>query len=417
VAQPSARHIALAALRTWRTKKQFADAIILRLPAGKKLHPADRAFALELFYGVLRNLTLLDFWIGSLRPARIDLELRDILRLGFYQLFVLETSPHAAVYETVELAQKKRRPLINAILRTASRRTEDLERAARAQPPYVQFSQPRFLLERWEKNFGRQAAVDLCGWNNRPPPLYARINQIKTSPAKFLRVYPGSFILPNHRNFAGITAIDQNALDRGEFYIQDPSTAIACELLNPQPGEKILDACAAPGGKTGYLGELMENRGMILACDREANRIKLLEENVTHLGIEIARILRHDWMCDRTPPAIASLAPFDRILLDTPCSNTGVMRRRVDVRWRLRPSDFVRMQKYQLALIASLTRLLKPGGTLVYSTCSLEPEENEQVVQQVVTQTSILRLEKQKWCLPFQDHFDGAFAAKFVKTA
>jgi 16S rRNA (cytosine967-C5)-methyltransferase len=416
VAQPSGRQVALAALRTWRTDKRFADSIISRLPAASTLRPVDRAFALELFYGVLRNRTLLDFWIGSLRPGRIDFELRDILRLGFYQLFVLETSPHAAVNETVELAQKKRRPLINAILRAASRRVGDLEKAASAQPPHVRFSHPRFLLERWEKNFGLEFALDLCRWNNRPAPLYARINQIKTSPEEFLRVYPGSFALPEHKNFVGITEIPQSALERGECYIQDPSTAIACKLLDPRPGDKILDACAAPGGKTGYLAELMENHGIIVACDREPKRVKLLKENVTRLGVEIARIFRHDWMWDRAPPAIASLAPFDRILLDTPCSNTGVMRRRVDVRWRLRPADFLGMQKRQLDLVDSLTGFLKRGGTLVYSTCSLEPEENERVVEQLLARKSILRLEEQKQCLPFQDHLDGAFAARFVKA-
>jgi len=416
VAQPSARQVALAALRTWRTGKRFADSIISRLPGASTLRPVDRAFALELFYGVLRNLTLLDFWIGLLRPGRIDFELRDILRLGLYQLFVLETSPHAAVNETVELAQKKRRPLINAILRAASRRVGDLEKAASAQPPHVQFSHPRFLLERWEKNFGLESALDLCRWNNRPAPLYARINQIKTSPDKFLRVYPGSFALPEHKNFVGITEIAQSALERGECYIQDPSTAIACELLDPRPGDKILDACAAPGGKTGYLAELMENHGIIVACDREPKRVKLLKENVTRLGVKIARIFRHDWMRDRTPPAIASLAPFDRILLDTPCSNTGVMRRRLDVRWRLRPADFLRMQKRQLDLIDSVAGFLKRGGTLVYSTCSLEPEENEGVVQQLLARKSILQLDEQKQCVPFQDHLDGAFAAKFVKA-
>jgi 16S rRNA (cytosine967-C5)-methyltransferase len=416
VAQPSARQVALAALRTWRTEKRFADSIISRLPSASKLRPVDRAFALELFYGVLRNLTLLDFWIGSFRPGRIDFELRDILRLGFYQLLVLATPPHAAVHETVELARKKHRPLINAILRTASRRVEDLERGTSAQPWYVQFSHPRFLLERWKKNFGLEAALDLCRWNNRPAPLYARINRIKTSPEKFLRVYPDSVPLPDHENFVGIGEIAQKAMEQGECYIQDPSTAIACKLLDPQPGEKILDACAAPGGKTGYLGELMENRGIIVACDREPNRVKRLEENVRRLGVEIARIFRHDWLGDATPPAIASLRLFDRILLDTPCSNTGVMRRRPDVRWRLRPADFLRMQKRQLDLINSLTRFLKPGGSLVYSTCSLEPEENEKVVQQLLAKTPVLQLEEQKRCSPFQDHLDGAFAAKFMKA-
>jgi 16S rRNA (cytosine967-C5)-methyltransferase len=416
VAPSSARKVALGALRTWRTEKRFADSIISELLAAYKLRTADRAFALELFYGVLRNLTLLDFWIGLLRSTRLDPDLRDILRLGFYQLFVLQTSPHAAVHETVELAQRKHRPLINGILRGALRRADDLGKVTRVQPRHVQFSHPQFLLQRWEKSFGRQAVIDLCAWNNKPAPLYARVNQIKMSPEKFLRVYPGSFVLPNHKNFAGMTDLAQRALERGECYIQDPSTAIACELLDPQPGEKILDACAAPGGKTGYLGELMANRGVIVACDREPNRVRLLEENVVRLGLRIARIFRRDWMNDRIPSAIASLAPFDRILIDAPCTNTGVMRRRVDVRWRLRPPDFVRMQRLQIKIVNAVAKLLKPRGILVYSTCSIEPEENEHVVQQVLRNMSILERQEQRQCLPFRAHLDGAFAAKFMRT-
>jgi 16S rRNA (cytosine967-C5)-methyltransferase len=416
VARTSGRQVALAALRTWRTEKQFADSIISELLDASKLRPVDRAFALELFYGVLRNLTLLDFWIGLLRSTRIDLDLRDILRLGFYQLFVLRTSPHAAVHETVELAQRKHRPFINGILRAALRRADDLERTTRAQPLHVQFSHPQLLLQRWGKNFGRQAVIDLCTWNNRSPPLYARVNQIRTSPEKFLRLYSGSFFLPDHKNFVGMTDLGQRALERGECYIQDPSTAIACELLGPQPGEKILDACAAPGGKTGYLGELMDNRGVIVACDREPHRVRLLKENVVRLGVEIARTFRHDWASDRIPQAIASLAPFDRILLDAPCTNTGAMRRRVDVRWRLRPPDFVRMQRLQIQIVNAATKLLKPCGVLVYSTCSIEPEENEHVVQHVLRSMSILDLQEQRQCLPFREHLDGAFAAKFIRA-
>src|SRR4029077_12099803 len=381
-----------------------------------KLRTADRAFALELFYGVLRNLMLLDFWIGLLRSTRVDLDLRDILRLGFYQLFILKISPHAAVHETVELAPTKHRPLINGILRAALRRTDDLRRATRAQPRHVQFSHPHFLLQRWDKNFGRHAAIDLCTWNNRPAPLYARINQIKMSPEKFLRIYPGSFVLPNHKNFVGMTDLAQRALERGDCYIQDPATAIACELLDPQPGEKILDACAAPGGKTGYIAQLMKNRGLIVASDRDPQRLRVLESNVTQLGIEIVQSFRHDWTRGRIPKGIASISPFDRILVDAPCTNTGVMRRRVDVRWRLRPKDFIRMPKQQLEIARTAISLLKPGGVFVYSTCSLEPEENEQLIGRLVNEFAGMRPAGEESCLPFRDHFDGAFAARLTDT-
>ena len=227
----------------------------------------------------------------------------------------------------------------------------------------------------------------------------------------FLERYRAARTLSNIPNFVELPS-PADALEAGDCYVQDPSTAIACELLQPQPDEKVLDACAAPGGKTSYLVELMRNRGSIVACDRDPERLRLLEENLQRLGVRIAKIVRHDWTNTKVPDEILSEAPFDRILLDAPCSNTGVMRRRVDVRWRLKPTDFVRMQKRQIEIALAVTPLLKPGGILVYSTCSLEKEEDEDVLQPLLRKMSILTLEEERRSLPFIDNFDGAYAAR-----
>src|SRR5207249_685829 len=167
---------------------------------------------------------------------------------------------------------------------------------------------------------------------------------------------------------------------------------------------------------TAYIAQLMENRGTIVACDRDPERLQILKENMARLGVGIVRIFDHDWTRGHLPTEIASMAPFHRILLDAPCSNTGVMRRRVDARWRLTPADFTRMQGRQIEIVRAVAPLLKPGGTLVYSTCSLEREENEDVVQQLVQAMSILQLEEERSSLPFRDNFDGAFAARFRRT-
>jgi 16S rRNA (cytosine967-C5)-methyltransferase len=192
---------------------------------------------------------------------------------------------------------------------------------------------------------------------------------------------------------------------------------IACQILGATPAEKVLDACAAPGGKTAYIAQLMENAGTIVACDRNAQRLKLLRENMTRLGVRIVQIVPNDWTRSHVPAEITSIAPFDRILLDAPCTNTGVMRRRVDVKWRLQPADFTRMQQQQIKILTALIPLLKPGGVLVYSTCSLESEENEQVVRRTLENTSSLRLETERSSLPFRDGFDGAYAAKLIRSA
>jgi 16S rRNA (cytosine967-C5)-methyltransferase len=416
MAQLSARRIALAALRTWRKEKRFADSIISGFLAKAQLTHSDRAFAFALFYGVLRNLTLLDFWIGCLRASRVDIDLRDVLRLGLYQLFFLKTAQHAAVHETVELSPKRQRTIINGMLRTATRRQSELLGRADAQPLFVRTSHPQFLVARWQQHFGHEHAEELCRWNNLPAAVYGRINRLRIDCEEFLRLYPRSRPLARNCEFVEFDALPISALESGHCYIQDPSAVIACQTLGPEPGEKILDACAAPGGKTGYIAQLMKNRGTIVACDRDPERLQILKENMARLGVGIAHTLRHDWTHGHVLPEIASMAPFDRILIDAPCSNTGVMRRRVDVRWRLQPADFARMQQQQTEIARALIPLLKSKGVLVYSTCSLEPEENEQVEQRVLTGWSILRLGEEKHCLPFRDGFDGAFAAKLVRS-
>ena len=416
MAELSARQIALTALRLWRKEKHFADFIISGLLTKTELNASDRGFALELFYGVLRNLTLLDFWIGCLRGSGIDRDLRDILRFGLYQLLCLGTPEHAAVHETVELAAKKQRNVVNAILRTTTRQRSQLLARSATQPLFVRTSHPQFLVERWQQHFGDEHAEELCKWNNLPAPVYARINLLKIDRTKFLHTYPESRPLRDHSMFVQFNSLPSSALERGHCYIQDPSTTVACELLDPKPGERILDATAAPGGKTGYVAQLMENLGIIVACDRDPQRIDTLKENMARLGVGIAQILQHDWTGKRVPPEITSVAPFDRILIDAPCSNTGVMRRRVDVRWRLRASDFLRMQQRQIEIVRALVRLLKPNGLLVYSTCSLEPEENEEAVRRILESSPDLRLaEEERFSLPFRDGFDGVYAAKLVR--
>jgi 16S rRNA (cytosine967-C5)-methyltransferase len=417
MAQLSSRGAALAALRLWRKQRRFANAIISELLAKTDLATSDRAFAFELFYGVLRNLTLLDFWIDCMRASPVESELRDILRLGMYQLFCLNSAEHAAVHETVQLAPKRLRSVANAVLRGATRQRSELIARADSQPLFIRTSHPQFLVDRWRQHFSETAAEGLCRWNDLPAPLYARINLLKIDRNEFLQRYPESRPLPNDLNFVEFGSLPSVALDQGHCYMQDLSTSIACNLLGPRPREKILDACAAPGGKTSYLAQSMQNQGTIVACDRDPQRVEILKANMARLGVGIVQTVQHDWRRSDVPSDIAAAGPFDRILLDAPCSNTGVMRRRVDVKWRLQPADFDRMQRQQIEILRSLVPLLKPNGMLVYSTCSLEPEENEQVRQWLLAEMPIFCLEAERHSLPFRDGFDGAFAAKLVRSA
>ncbi len=412
----SARSLALEALSHWRSGTEFADRIVADLFGPSGLGASDRAFALELFYGVLRNLTLLDFWIGQLRPDRVAPAARDLLRLGLYQVLLLETAPHAAVFETVELAGPRARGLVNAILRRALRERVTLTNAAEGQALPVRFSMPPFLLEKWAQQFASEDLLALCRWNNRPAKNYARINTLKISETDFLARYPGSAPLPDRSNFVELPEPGA-ALEKGDCYMQDPSTALACELLRPVPGETVLDACAAPGGKAAYLAAMMQNEGALVAADRDERRLERVRDNFVRLGVNQIRLVPCDWL---SPDSVRSAAlredSFDKILVDAPCSNTGVMRRRVDLRWRLQPADFSRMPDRQLAILQAVAPLLRPGGSLVYSSCSLEPEENEAVVKAFLGGQPEFRLTRTDCTLPFRDGTDGGFAARLERS-
>jgi 16S rRNA (cytosine967-C5)-methyltransferase len=413
MAEVTARQLALRALEAWREEGRFADAIAHELLGQSRLGGSDRAFSLELFYGTLRNLTLLDFWIGLLRHGSIDQGLRDILRLGLYQVFLIETADHAAVFETVQLAPRRTRGMVNAVLRSAIREKSDLRAEAEQQPASTRFSHPAFLVDRWSRAFGADNTIAICRWDNQPPPTYARINQLKVSAAEWRKGHP-QFVplerMPDFVHLPGLTAADMTA---GDLYIQDPSTTIACQLVDPQPGDAVLDACAAPGGKTGYLAQSMQNRGRIVACDRDPVRLSRLQSNMDRLGVRIVEAVQSEWGGEIAQPQ--GYRPFDRILVDAPCTNTGVMRRRVDVRWRLDEGVFAKMQALQLSILHSVAPRLRPGGVLVYSTCSIESEENEEIVDRFVKADGSFRMTEQRSSLPYRDGFDGAFAARLQK--
>ena len=213
------------------------------------------------------------------------------------------------------------------------------------------------------------------------------------------------FELKSHPSLGKLASFQQ-----GLFYIQDPSTLLAVRELNPQPGETILDLCAAPGGKLTYIAQRMRNTGRLVAHDTFPDRLKMIEENCARLGITIAQAVLPSALDPRP-------STFDRILLDAPCSNTGVMRRRVDLRWRIRPEEIDRLRATQLDLLRQAAAHLKPGGTLIYSTCSLEPEENENVIREFLSRELWFQLESQRELIPFVDSTDGAYVARLTKKS
>ena len=406
----TARSLAHQLLIAWERKRPHADDLLHERLATAQLDVRDRALVTELFYGVMRRLSELDFLTTCLCHAELDDDTRALLRLGLYQLFHTRIPVWAAVKETVSLAPHAG-GLVNAVLRRADRERAELLAELATAPRSIQWSHPKFLLEKWAVSFGHDATRALAEWNNSPAPLCVRANTIKTTRDELLAALPGSEPHPFHPLAIRVPSIPPDWIARGLCYVQDPSTLAACEMLAPQPGDTLLDACAAPGGKTTMLSAMMRNQGRIVACDLWESRIARLRANCERLGTRNTRTLELDTMKDT--PELPS-ASFDRILIDAPCSNTGVIRRRVDVRWRLTEEDTMRLPAQQLALIRRCATLLKPGGTLVYSTCSLEPEENEHVADEAARTIPGLRLHTTRHIRPWVDAVDGAFCAQFI---
>jgi len=403
----SARRCALEALNTWEDTSVYADEILSELAGKFRLKSADCGLAQEIFYGTIRNLFLVDEIIEQLRHGRIKPATQNVLRIGLYQVFCSGIANHAAVNETVSLARQHEKGLVNAILRNALRREEEFKADIETWPLEDRYSHSGFLIERWEEQIGSKDTQALLKWNNRPPSVFARINQLAPDKEALNRVKSEtqtSLLGDDYPDFFKIEgAPNAEWLNEGLIYVQDPSTSHSCRLLAPQPGESVLDACAAPGGKTGYLASLMANEGQILATDSSNQRLKQTRENLERLGVKNCEVGQADWYHEEPLP---NDTRFDAILLDVPCSNSGVMRRRVDVRWRLQPDDFSRQAEVQSRLLHNAAPYLRPGGRLVYSTCSIDHEENEAVIE-----ASGLKVEEIRRCLPWENGYDGAFAA------
>jgi 16S rRNA (cytosine967-C5)-methyltransferase len=440
------RQIAAHVLQQRRADGGFIEDLLENALAGAQLSPPNRALCQEIVYGAVRWQATLDWLIArktggrSQKPA-----LQNLLRLALYQIFWLDRIPgHAAVNETVELAKRNgfgaQAGFLNAVLRGYLREadaTRKLLADLKTTDPAIGFSHPEWLVARWQKRWGVEKTASLLEWNNTPPNIFARVNGLKTDAGKLLEKWRGEnveydfvrrdwleenlvFELKSHPPLNSLASFRD-----GWFYIQDPGTLLAACKLGAQPGETILDLCAAPGGKTTFLAQLMNNQGCIVAMDNSKERLKLLEENCARLGVTCAETSRSrgneaqtskSEMDQRLLTSSPANQQFDRVLVDAPCSNTGVMRRRVDLRWRIQPEEIPRLQDIQRDLLQQAAAKLKPGGVLVYSTCSLEPEENCEVVKEFLSGHTEFKLESERELLPFVDNVDGAFVAVLVKA-
>ena len=373
------------------------------LPDGTFPSKRDRAFIQTLVYGVLRWRGRIDWIIShfsNIDIKRIDPKVLNALRMGLFQIIFLDRVPaSAAVNTSVELCKTVAEPYVvkfaNAILRKAG--------VAHTEVPFPQFSQdpvasiaatlsfPAWLVERWLKRFGPEECRALCSFINTIPPISVRVNELKTSREELRRALEQETdsTTPTRHAPMGLSFINprfpiakMTAYQKGWFQVQDEAAQLVSLFLAPLPGEKIMDACAGLGGKTGHIAQLMGNKGRIIAVDKERRKLGLLRSEMMHLGISTVTTRSLDLAL---PPETGQDTPaFDRILLDAPCSGLGVLRRNPDAKWAAAKQNLAPFRERQIDMLTNVAPQLKVNGTLLYTVCSMEPEENEKVVEAFV---------------------------------
>ena len=397
--KPDPRLTAINILRSLESGKRTLDDLV-NASLNRQTLPEkrDRALATALLFGVLRRRLTLDWVIRQLSTTpfeKIEPDIRTILRVGIYQILFMDRIPHyAAVDSSVNFVKTMADPrlakYVNGMLRTAIRRRDDLDFPDASTDPIrwlsVTRSVPEWMIRRWINRFGRMDTIRLCDRINRVPPITARVNTLKTAYARVRetlgreteRVEEGRFAPEAVSFYSPKGSVDElECFINGWIQVQDEAAQLVCLMLDPQPGERVLDACAGLGGKTGYIGQLMENRGRIVAADSDGRKLRALKGEMDRLGISIVETRQIDWL--KTVPGRMT-ETFDRVMADCPCSGMGVLRRNPDIKWTASAQDLLRHQKNQARLLTRLADNVRDGGYLVFVVCSTEPEENEQVV-------------------------------------
>lgn len=388
---------------------------------------ADRAFVMEMVYGVVRGRRRLEWMVSQYANRQPDADILALLLIGFYQLTGMsDVADYAAVNETVTAA-KFRFPqgqanFINAVLRQGLRDREKIRQHIPQLPLAVRESHPDLLVERWTRHYGAEKTRQLCEFNNTRPDVVIVVNSLAISVEDYQKrlksagisasavpvARPAALTIPH-----GVRVEDLPGYAAGWFTVIDPSAMQAVALMDPQPGETVLDACAAPGGKTFLIALAMRRQGKLVAIDMHQDRLARLRENLRRLDCAgFVRVIQGDALKLSEKAGVN----YDRILLDVPCTNTGVIRRKPDVRWRFSEQRLARLARDQRAMLDRLAGRLKPGGRLVYSTCSLEPEENETLIKDWLKTHPAFTLLAEKKLFPPAVHADGAYAALLRKA-
>ena len=405
---------------------------------------ADKGLLSEIVHGVIRWQGKLDWLLNRFTHgnfSKSEINVKNALRVALYQILYLDRLPHyAVVNEAVEFIKRirgeKMANLVNAVLRNILRNLDNI-RYPLAEEDILQhltivYSHPVWMVKRWLTRFSPAELEKLLAANNEIPHLTLRINKLKITPASFLAMldeqsipYQGSSYLDFFIRVKSLARITQlEAFKLGYFSIQDESAALPVQLLSPQPGERIIDMCAAPGGKTTLLGEMMKNSGEIFAIDKYEHKLKMVKSSCERLGITNVQPVVGDSGEIDIPPA-------KKIILDVPCSGLGVLRKKPDIKWRRQMENIDHLVVIQKQLLENAVKHLEPGGVLVYSTCTIEPEENEMQIKSFLANhpefqiddpskfvnKSVTTPEGFIYTYPHRNQLDGSFAVRLVKSA
>ncbi len=412
-----ARRVAFAVVRRVFEKDAYADRALHG--EAKGLDPRERALAMQLAYGTVQRKLTLDHFVERLaRPVEeLDPPTLAALRLGLYQLVFLDgVAAHAAVGESVELAKGGRgggHKLVNAVLRTAARgELPELPPDDTPAGAAIAHSYPPWLVELWWEQFGAGETRALLRAGNARGELALRVNTLRSTPAEVagalaaltppVRARPAEDELPEGLVVEGAFDAHGHPLyAEGAYVAQSRAAMLVGRAVDPQPGERVLDLCAAPGGKTTHLAALMGDAGEVVAVERHAGRARALQRTAQRMGATAVRVVHAD------AARFVADEPFHRALVDPPCSGLGTLQGHPDLRWRMDPESIERLARGQANILAAARAAVRPGGRIVYATCTLSPAENEAVVA-----ASGLSIDSERLVLPHRDRTDGFYIAR-----
>jgi len=397
----SAREAALIVLERCRRNQAFSDALLGSVMQGAELSERDRALCTRLCYGVLQNVMLCDYYIDAftLKSQKLEPKVRDILRLSVYQMVLMDRIPaHAAVSQGVELCIKcgneRAKGLVNAVLRRIADNLDKLPKIPRndfCTYLSIKYSTPKELVACFIDTFGPDFTEGLLKANNEPAAITVQVNTLKTTKQELAAKLEShglspvqNVLLPDCFDLVGagdIAAIEEHT--QGLFYVQDAAARLSVIAAQPKPGDRVLDACSAPGGKSFAAALMMKNEGELLACDIHENKLGRVKDGAARLGIHIIETA----VMDAAKPMAELHEAFDLVIADVPCSGLGVIRKKPDIRYKSL-SEISKLPETQLSLLNGLASCVKAGGVLLYSTCTVLREENDGVIDLFLAQHS-----------------------------